>query len=145
MRGKARGKTAEAADLLSAIVGTPEDDRLRGTRDDDHLQGLAGDDRLAGGGGNDTLEGGPGRDILQGGRGIDTFVFSPGEGRPDVIRGFDAGETLDLSAYGALSFADDITIEQVNRNLAIVSVEGSTIAFVRGDTEALTEDAFIFG
>ncbi|HJR31671.1 MAG TPA: cadherin-like domain-containing protein, partial [Pseudomonas sp.] len=50
--------------LLSALVGTPNNDVLNGSVVDDAIHGLAGNDVLNGFGGNDLLDGGSGFDQL---------------------------------------------------------------------------------
>jgi Ca2+-binding RTX toxin-like protein len=60
---------------------------------------------VQGGAGDDMLSGGAGNDNLFGQAGIDTFIFADGDGI-DVIRDFETGEAIDLSATSATSFGD---------------------------------------
>lgn len=90
------------ADTLSGADGA---DTLNGGTGNDDLIGGAGDDLLKGGKGNDTLTGGAGTDVLQGGVGNDRFVFGLADaGATDRIRDWNAGDVIDLSAFGALDF-----------------------------------------
>lgn len=90
------------ADTLSGADGA---DTVNGGAGNDVLGGGAGADRLAGGSGDDTLSGGAGADILLGGLGNDRFVFGPGDaGATDRIRDWNAGDLIDLTAFGPLDF-----------------------------------------
>ncbi|MFK0087405.1 putative Ig domain-containing protein, partial [Pseudomonas sp. NPDC090755] len=88
--------------LLSAMVGTPNDDALNGSVIDDALYGLAGSDTLNGFGGNDLLDGGSGYDSLFGGQGNDTLLagndadgsFLRGDDGNDSLTGSDGGDNL---------------------------------------------------
>lgn len=51
----------------------------------DYLDGGSGRDALYGGGGDDILIGGTGDDVLVGGAGKDTYFFSAGDGRDEII------------------------------------------------------------
>lgn len=96
------------------ITGNNSANRLQGGSGDDRLSGEAGNDVLIGGDGRDMLIGGAGADDLTGGSGNDTFQFlSIFDSRPagpfattrswDVIRDFQHGDTIDLSAIDANS------------------------------------------
>ncbi|KQN59132.1 hypothetical protein ASF02_19915 [Pseudomonas sp. Leaf58] len=88
--------------LLSALVGTPNDDVLNGSVVDDAIYGLAGNDQLFGFGGNDLLDGGSGFDTLSGGQGNDTLLAGNdndgsvllGEGGDDTLIGSGGSDTL---------------------------------------------------
>jgi hypothetical protein len=85
------------------LHGGAWNDLLRGDDGHDRLFGGDGIDRLAGHAGNDTLAGGAGNDVLVGGDGVDLFVFA-GTGT-DRLTDYQAGEVLDLRAYGDLTLA----------------------------------------
>ena len=75
-------------------------------------------DTITGGSGNDVIVGGAGADDLTGGGGDDTFVFanlgdslqnaagSPAPNHMDFIEDFDAGDKIDISAFGLTSSID---------------------------------------
>jgi len=75
------------------------------------LTGKSGNDTLVGTSGDDVLIGGGGRDFLSGGAGADIFVYEAvGDSRfvahaRDLIRDWEAGDRLDLSAIDANELA----------------------------------------
>lgn len=90
-----------------SLFGQAGSDTLSGGDGNDWLGGGEGNDRLFGGTGNDVLDGGLGTDFLNGGAGndrliggggIDAFVFT--DAGTDTIVGYQAGETIDISAFG---------------------------------------------
>jgi Ca2+-binding RTX toxin-like protein len=114
-----------SADGLDAAGGAGEDllfgglgnDRVDGAAGADTLIGGQGADTLLGGDGNDRLQGGAGEDHLAGGRGIDSLTGGDGSDRfvidrplgghnVQTIADFEAGDVLDLSAFGVVSLDD---------------------------------------
>lgn len=85
------------------LSGGGGDDTLLGGAGADSLLGGAGSDRLEGGSGNDVLNGGAGYDVLLGGSGTDRFVFTSLDG--DLVSDWSAGEKIDVSALGAVTFS----------------------------------------
>jgi Ca2+-binding RTX toxin-like protein len=87
-----------------SITGSAFADVLVGGAGKDTLMGGAGADKLTGGDG-DTLIGGSGKDTLIGGAGAVKFAYKAlndsTNGAPDLIQGFHAGDTIDLSAIDA--------------------------------------------
>jgi Ca2+-binding RTX toxin-like protein len=59
--------------LVDALNGTSQDDRIYGLDGNDNLNGSGGNDELYGGSGNDSLHGDAGSDIMYGGAGDDTY------------------------------------------------------------------------
>jgi Ca2+-binding RTX toxin-like protein len=86
-----------------SLHGEAGRDVLRGGDGNDRLYGGDGNDNLGGQAGNDTLAGGAGSDTLVGGAGFDRFVFA-GSGS-DQVNDYQAGEDIDLRAYGDLTLA----------------------------------------
>lgn len=128
------------------MLGGAAGDLLQGGALIDTLKGGDGGDSLKGNGGNDKLEGGMGKDLLFGGIGNDTFVFKSvdeiGSGAGgDVIKDWNAGDKIDLSAIDALtaSFTDDpFTFrgsDPFNGPGQIRVVSNATTTFVRGDVD----------
>lgn len=105
------------------LFGGSGDDHLSGGSGDDVLHGGSGDDRLSGGSGDDVLVGGTGDDSLTGGSGDDTFRFS-GDFGHDVINDAKAGDTIDLSAFSAITDVSQLTITQVGHD-TVIEVPGS--------------------
>lgn len=93
------------------LDGGDGNDTLSGGNDNDALQGGVGNDTLDGGNGNDVLNGGAGDDTLKGGNGDDDFVFTTAG--TDTISGYQAKETIDLSAFGINSSAVTITAGKI--------------------------------
>jgi Ca2+-binding RTX toxin-like protein len=87
-------------DLNSA----PVDTTLLGGSEGDVLYGHAGNDTLSGAAGADLLVGGWGNDTLTGGPGNDTFLFTAGDGIDTIIDFAHGQDTIDLHAYGVMSF-----------------------------------------
>ncbi|MEM7211650.1 MAG: Ig-like domain-containing protein [Pseudomonadota bacterium] len=129
------GTVTGTADL--DLTGNVEDNWLNGNGGANVLSGLGGNDRLQGRGGDDVLNGGQGNDNLYGNAGTDTFVFTDGDGI-DVIRDFESGETIDLSATSAGSFADLVLTDvssgaMVDYGAGLVILSGMTIAELGAD------------
>lgn len=97
-RGGAGDDVISGNDAANDLRGNDGDDRIRGRGWHDRLDGGAGDDRLRGGGGDDVLIDGAGVDRLWGGAGADVFILVRDDSR-DVIRDWQPGETIDLSAW----------------------------------------------
>jgi VCBS repeat-containing protein len=85
-----------ADDTLKAGAGN---DHAYGGAGNDRIEGGSGDDRLYGEAGNDRIDGGAGADWLIGDAGNDVFVYARGCG-DDLVHGFNAGDKIDLSAFG---------------------------------------------
>ncbi|MEM7211651.1 MAG: calcium-binding protein [Pseudomonadota bacterium] len=139
------GDNVEAANATGSgnidITGNASDNWLNGNSGSNVLEGGEGNDRLQGGDSTDLLFGGTGNDNLYGQAGIDIFAFADGDGL-DVIRDFEAGEIIDLSATSASRF-DALTMF----DLAIGAyVDYGTGQIVIADTETgeLTEFNFAF-
>ena len=106
------------------VLGNAQANRLHGFDGVDRVFGRAGNDTLFGGNGNDILNGGADNDILVGGQGADTFAFDGANFGSDRIADFTPGETIDLTFYTGLTFAD----------LTIADVAGrAEISFASGD------------
>ena len=83
----------------------PVDDGIVGTAGNDTLVGTDGADTISGMGGNDSLRGGKGNDTLSGGAGDDTYVGERNGGM-DRISWFEAGDKIDVKAFGWKSLAE---------------------------------------
>lgn len=129
------------------ILGAARNDLVRGLSGHDNLLGLAGNDRLFGDAGNDVLNGGIGNDFLTGGRGIDTFVFASGDGI-DTIADFMAKgrthEIIDLSAIDSVASFDDLSLEQVGKNVVLDFGDGDTITLKNVALANLDASDFLF-
>ena len=88
--------------LGDVLTGNDEANRIKGETGNDTIFGLGGDDFLFGDAGSDVLDGGEGRDTLAGGGGIDAFVFTSVDN--DLVKDWQAGETVDVSGLGAAGF-----------------------------------------
>jgi Ca2+-binding RTX toxin-like protein len=79
-------------------------ENLLGTAlDNDKLTGDAKDNVIDGGDGDDVLIGGLGTDIIDGGAGDDDIEIQL-VGGDVIVRNFERGDQLDLSAFGKLDF-----------------------------------------
>ena len=128
--------TLQGTDDLD-LTGNAENNWLNGNAGNNALQGLTGNDRLQGGAGDDMLSGGAGNDNLFGQAGIDTFIFADGDGI-DVIRDFETGEAIDLSATSATSFGDLVLMDVTSGALidygtGKIVLSGMTISEVGAD------------
>ncbi len=125
------------------LAGQDGADTLNGGAGNDDLLGGAGDDQLRGGKGDDTLAGGGGADLLLGGAGNDRFVFAPGDaGAMDRIRDWNAGDLIDLSAFGTVDFMGSGKLPGGDGQAAVrVKVKAdTTMVYVDGiDTDALPD------
>ena len=84
---------------------------LQGSNHADNLSGNGQANWLIGMNGDDTLNGRGGADVLTGGGGADVFVFADA-GTTDRVTDFEFGiDRLDISAWGAASFADLSVLE----------------------------------
>ena len=92
------------------LFGDADNDQIDGGGGNDKLYGGDGDDELTGYAGRDTFIGGAGRDGLYGGPGVDKFVFldvtDSLRNAPDLIKGFDSKERVNLRAVDADALAD---------------------------------------
>jgi Ca2+-binding RTX toxin-like protein len=92
-------------------TGNSANNKITGNDGNNKLMGLGGNDVLTGGLGNDVLTGGVGKDVLVGGGGDDTYDFNLlselGIGATsDVIRGWAAGDVIDLRSIDANAAVD---------------------------------------
>ena len=91
------------------ITGGAGDDTIFAGGGNDNISAGDGDDVVRGGDGNDSLIGGAGNDILISGAGDDTLIGGAGSDLyiigvgSNEIRGFDAGDTLDIALFGFAS------------------------------------------
>ena len=93
---------------------------ITGTGQDDILSGGAGANTLNGAAGNDIIVDGLATDTMIGGAGADLFVLTP-DGATDTILDFQPGlDRLDLSSYGFVYSADDITITSTSDGAELV-------------------------
>ena len=130
------GKTTGAE-----TAGSLLDDLIRGTAADELITGGAGDDTLRGGDGNDTLIGGTGNDLLSGNGGEDVFLFRALDGR-DVVRGFEAGDKIDLSQTD-IAFAD-LRLIELSDTTTVIRHESDRIVIRHDAGLDITADDFLF-
>ena len=111
---------------IDTIFGGSGDDQINGGNGNDNLFGGRGDDDISGGGGSDRITGGMGADELTGGNGADDFIFEftsdslTGAGNRDTITDFQVGtDDIDLTNFGGLSFAGDITLNVSGGNTLV--------------------------
>jgi serralysin len=112
-------ENAEGTSYGDDILGSKGNNKLWGMDGNDDVVGFKGDDKLFGGNGKDLLEGGNGKDQLTGGKGVDHmwggggndhFIFTDvnetgvGSGNRDIIKDFENGDKIDLSAAGSFTF-----------------------------------------
>ena len=128
---------------FDTVDGGEGNDTIRGANGNDILNGGAGNDNIAGQIGRDTINGGEGDDIMTGGANLDTFVFTADDIGFDRIRDFTQGETIDLSAYDGLTFAD-LTISEVNGS-ARIEFSAGIIQLDNVSASLVTDDDFMFG
>ncbi len=109
--GTGAGDTLDGAGGADTLTGLGGADRLIGGAEGDLLLGGTGNDELIGGGGGDTLAGGAGADTVNMVDGNDVFrVDAVGDlainfnAQRDIITGFGAGDAIDLTALGALTW-----------------------------------------
>ena len=101
--------------------------------------GTADADTLTGGAGDDTITGLGGDDTLTGGEGADTFVFASGHGNDTITDFADGEDTIDLSAFKAITGFDDLTVAQNGADTVITVPGGGTITlqgFASADLDA---------
>ncbi|WP_258161633.1 hypothetical protein [Rhizobium sp. TH2] len=129
------------------ILGAARNDLIHGMAGNDGLIGLAGNDRLFGDDGNDVLTGGIGNDLLTGGRGIDTFVFATGDGADtvmDFIAKGRAHEIIDLTAVDSVASFEDLSLEQVGKNVVLDLGDGDTMTLKNVALANLDASDFLF-
>lgn len=131
----------------NGITGAARNDLISGMSGNDGLVGLAGNDRLLGDAGNDVLTGGIGKDLLTGGRGIDTFVFASGDGI-DTIVDFNAKgrahDFIELTAVDSVASFEDLSLEQVGKNVVLDFGDGDTITLKNTLIANLDASDFLF-
>ena len=114
-----------------------------GGEGNDVVVGGDGDDILLGGAGDDVLVGGLGTDVLDGGAGDDDIEIQL-VGGDVMVRNFEAGDRLDLSAYvkieledmlvSGLAASEDTTLQVGDRQVVLEDFAASQ----------LTDDYFIW-
>ncbi|KPG94797.1 hypothetical protein AEQ67_21840 [Pseudomonas sp. RIT-PI-q] len=108
--------------LVSSLVGTPDDDLLIGSPFDDAIYGLAGNDTLVGGTGNDMIDGGSGDDRMSAGDGSDTLQGGDGN---DLLRDIDGTGQVANNSIDAGAGNDTIQVSQSNVNSVTRVIGGS--------------------
>jgi serralysin len=135
--GGAGDDTISGNSVDNVLTGNGGDDTINGLAGNDTLNGGAGNDTLNGGEGDDTIIGGAGNDQLFGGAGDDTFVFT--EGGLDLIKDYQAGEKIDLSALDVTM--DDVTI---TKQYIMVDLEGNNDLRIMFNTKNFSASDLIF-
>lgn len=130
LRGGSGDDSLDGGSGDDLLRGGSGDDVLKGGSGDDRLYGGVGDDVLKGGSGDDLLVGGSGDDRLTGGSGADTFAFAEDFGA-DTITDLRPGDTIDLTAIGAVTSLGDLTIEEVDGD-TVITVPGGDSITVKG-------------
>jgi Ca2+-binding RTX toxin-like protein len=129
------------------IVAADAKDVMRGLAGNDSLFGLDGNDRLFGDAGNDILVGGAGNDLLTGGLGIDTFVFATGDGADtitDFIAKGVAHESIDLTGVDSVAAFEELSLEQVGKNVVVDLGDGDMITLKNVVLANLDASDFLF-
>ena len=106
--------------------------------------GTGSAETLTGGAGDDTIAGLGGDDTLTGNAGDDTFVFASGHGADTITDFTDGEDTIDLSAFTAITGFSDLTVAQNGSDTEITVPGGGTITlqdFTSTDLDA-TDFAF---
>ena len=126
------GDTLHGGNGNDGLYGGAGWDKLYGDNGEDYLSGGFGNDLLDGGNGDDVLDGGRGNDTLYGGNGDDSFIFL--DIGTDTIADYEAGETIDLSAFalepGDVSIAGNSVLVDINGDAAIdltIVVQGDIV------------------
>lgn len=116
-----------------------------GTAADDRLMGSAEAETLSGGAGNDHLHDGAGGDLMLGGVGADVFVLAR-DGAVDRIGDFHDGvDLIDLSDWGRIYGAAELTITRTLKGAEIVyGTESLTITKISNGALDLTDADFLF-
>lgn len=125
--------------LADALMGTSADDHIKGQGGADWLAGQDGNDRVKGGGGADILLDGAGIDRLWGGNGADRFVLSA-DGERDVIRDWEAGDVIDISAWGVTDIAELTIMERNNGSLRVTFGDETLIVKGKGGATLTLQD-----
>lgn len=129
------------------IVGAARKDVVHGMSGNDDVFGLSGNDWLFGDVGNDLLNGGLGNDVLTGGLGIDTFVFASGDGA-DIITDFSARgrahDMIDLSAVESVVAFEDLSLDQVGKNVVLDLGDGDLVTLKNVSLAHLDASDFLF-
>ena len=84
----------------------------------------AGDDTITGSSANETITGGTGDDTLTGGGGSDTFVFEFGDGDDTITDFSTSDDTIDLTGFGAITYADLTIAATADGTGTIITVPG---------------------
>lgn len=90
------------------------------------IAGTSDKDRLVGSGADEIFDGGAGRDVYIGNGGADIFVL--GDGDSDQLRGLEADDLIDISAWGVRSF-DELLITDRGALLTIQHKPSGNMAF----------------
>ena len=115
--------------INNSSIFAPEATVLRGTAIADIFYGelsaavifgLDGDDDITGSSFNDILIGGKGYDEIWGGNGEDLYKFGWGDGFDDVY-----ADSLDTLRFLANIKSTDISVERINNNLVLKSLNGT--------------------
>ena len=129
-------ETATVIDLTAFGGGTIT---LKGVASTDLTQDMFILDDYVGGDGDDTIEGTFRDDTMTGGGGADTFVFASGHGNDTITDFTDGEDTIDLSAFKAITGFDDLTVAQNGADTVITVPGGGTITlqgFASADLDA---------
>lgn len=137
--GRGYGDGGRPEDNIAIAYGAEIENAVGGSGND-RITGNALNNMLSGGAGNDTIWGGLGKDELIGGLGNDIFVFAETDAA-DKIRDFDAGDRIDLRAFGI--DANDIKIAGNNVFADTDGVKGYDLHIVvQGDKVEMTDIMF---
>ena len=114
--GSNRGVRIDLGVATAQEGGHAEGDTLANI---ENVIGSAHDDRLIGNTNNNMLTGGAGDDTLVGGSSsADTFIFSAGDGKDEILDFGTGADKIDLSSFEDVAFGD-LTIDTVGTNKVI--------------------------
>lgn len=94
-------------DVLNGAKGKIVGDVFGGDGND-ILSAGKGNQTIEGGANDDVIDGGKGKDELRGGAGIDTFVFSTGHGKDEIVDFTIGNDYINLSGWKAIEDFDDV-------------------------------------
>ena len=131
------------SDANELIPGSDKNDHLFGRSGHDGLVGNAGNDRLIGGEGRDLMLGGSGNDQLEGESGNDVYLIRRGTGM-DLIKGFEAGDRIDLRDFGFSSFDSVLDATRQSRSDVIIDLGNHDRLLVQNVTiDGLAPEQFV--